>query len=301
MDSELLRTFLEVSHTKHFGKAAENLYLTQAAVSTRIRQLESQLGVQLFTRLRNNIRLTPAGEKLRPLANANLTLVQRIRQEVAIANNQSQQISIGATPNLWDAFLQHELSRLFGQFPGIAMRAEAHTATTLARQLLERTLDIAITFDAPKIDEVSTIEVVQVPLYLASSYKTDDWQEAMQNHYVMVDWGTAFNVQHAQQFAGAPPAVLHTNTGRIALDFLLTNGGAAFLPESLLMPYVELGQLHIVANTPSISRSVYASYITESDRLDSFNKIINAIKGEQPVPAESLTPTEESLAPTEEA
>lgn len=294
MDSELLRTFLEVSHTKHFGKAAENLYLTQAAVSTRIRQLESQLGVQLFTRLRNNIRLTPAGEKLRPLANANLTLVQRIRQEVAIANNQSQQISIGATPNLWDAFLQHELSRLFGQFPGIAMRAEAHTATTLARQLLERNLDIAITFDAPKIDEVSTIEVVQVPLFLASSYKTDDWQEAMQNHYVMVDWGTAFNVQHAQQFAGAPPAVLHTNTGRIALDFLLTNGGAAFLPESLLMPYVELGQLHIVANTPSISRSVYASYITESDRLDSFNKIINAIKGEQPVPAESLTPTEEA-------
>lgn len=292
MDSELLKTFLEVSHTKHFGKAAENLYLTQAAVSTRIRQLESQLGVQLFTRLRNNIRLTPAGEKLRPLANANLTLVQRIRQEVAIANNQSQQISIGATPNLWDAFLQHELSKLFGEFPGIAMRAEAHTATTLARQLLERTLDIAITFDAPKIDEISTEEIVQVPMILTSSYETDDWQVAMQNHYVMVDWGTAFNVQHAQQFAGAPPAVLHTNTGRIALDFLLTNGGAAFLPESLLMPYVELGQLHIVSDTPSISRSVYASYITESDRLDSFKKVINAIKGEQPVLAESLTPAE---------
>jgi DNA-binding transcriptional LysR family regulator len=294
MDSELLRTFLEVSHTKHFGKAAENLYLTQAAVSTRIRQLESQLGVQLFTRLRNNIRLTPAGEKLRPLANANVTLVQRIRQEVAIANNQDQQISIGATPNLWDAFLQHELSKLFGQFPGIAIRAEAHTATTLARQLLERTLDIAITFDAPKIDEVSTEEIVRVPLFLASSNKTASWQVAMQDHYVMVDWGTAFKVQHAQQFAGAPPAILHTNTGRIALDFLLTNGGSAFLPESLLMPYVESGQLHLVTGTQSISRSVYASYITESDRLDSFRKIINAIKGEQPVPAGSLTPNNES-------
>jgi hypothetical protein len=50
----------------------------------------------------------------------------------------------------------------------MAMRAEAHPATTLARQLLERTLDIAITFDAPKIDEVSTAEIVQVPLFLAS-------------------------------------------------------------------------------------------------------------------------------------
>ncbi|MDI5829441.1 LysR family transcriptional regulator, partial [Salmonella enterica subsp. enterica serovar Kentucky] len=42
---------------------AEALYLTQSAVSFRIRQLENQLGVNLFTRHRNNIRLTTAGEK----------------------------------------------------------------------------------------------------------------------------------------------------------------------------------------------------------------------------------------------
>lgn len=292
MDSELLRTFLEVSHTKHFGKAAENLYLTQAAVSSRIRQLEGQLGVQLFTRLRNNIRLTPAGEKLRPLASANLTLVQRIRHEVAIADSKSQQISIGATPNLWDAFLQNELSNLFKQFPGISMRAEAHTATTLARQLLERTLDIAITFDAPKIDEVNTKEIVEVPLFLASSNKVENWQQAMENHYVMVDWGTAFKTQHGQLFVGAPAAVLQTNTGRMALDFLLTNGGAAFLPKSLLTPYLDLGQLHLVPGSPCISRTAYASYITESERVESFLKIINAIKDAHPVMAESLTPSD---------
>ncbi|WP_082881977.1 LysR family transcriptional regulator [Oleiphilus sp. HI0043] len=39
MDIELLRTFLEVKNTRHFGKAAEHLYLTQAAVSARIKQL----------------------------------------------------------------------------------------------------------------------------------------------------------------------------------------------------------------------------------------------------------------------
>ncbi len=62
MDTELLKTFLEVSRTRHFGRAAEALYLTQSAVSFRIRQLENQLGVNLFTRHRNNIRLTSAGE-----------------------------------------------------------------------------------------------------------------------------------------------------------------------------------------------------------------------------------------------
>ena len=55
MDTELLKTFLEVSRTRHFGRAAESLYLTQSAVSFRIRQLENQLGVNLFTDLDGKI------------------------------------------------------------------------------------------------------------------------------------------------------------------------------------------------------------------------------------------------------
>ena len=51
MDTELLKTFLEVSRTRHFGRAAEALYLTQSAVSFRIRQLENQLGVKVIDRM----------------------------------------------------------------------------------------------------------------------------------------------------------------------------------------------------------------------------------------------------------
>ena len=83
MDTELLKTFLEVSRTRHFGRAAEALYLTQSAVSFRIRQLENQLGVNLFTRHRNNIRLTPAGEKLLPYAETLMNTWQAARKEVA--------------------------------------------------------------------------------------------------------------------------------------------------------------------------------------------------------------------------
>ena len=64
MDLELLRTFLEVHRNRHFGRASETLHLTQAAVSARIKHLESLLGVQLFDRLRRDIRLTPEGNRL---------------------------------------------------------------------------------------------------------------------------------------------------------------------------------------------------------------------------------------------
>lgn len=104
MDTELLKTFLEVSRTRHFGRAAEALYLTQSAVSFRIRQLENQLGVNLFTRHRNNIRLTSAGEKLLPYAETLMNTWQAARKEVANASRHNE-FSIGASASLWNAGL----------------------------------------------------------------------------------------------------------------------------------------------------------------------------------------------------
>ena len=100
MDTELLKTFLEVERTRHFGRAAENLYLTQAAISSRIRQLENTLGVSLFNRHRNNINLTPAGERLKPHAEAIMTSWSRALQESALGSDQSLQIALGGATYL---------------------------------------------------------------------------------------------------------------------------------------------------------------------------------------------------------
>ena len=48
MDIRFLTTFIEVAKTRHFGKAAENLYLTQSAVSARIKLLEEYFHTTLF-------------------------------------------------------------------------------------------------------------------------------------------------------------------------------------------------------------------------------------------------------------
>lgn len=60
MDIGLLRAFLEIHRLRHFGRAAKNLFISQSAISARVRQLEDELGTRLFTRERNNIELTPA-------------------------------------------------------------------------------------------------------------------------------------------------------------------------------------------------------------------------------------------------
>ncbi|WP_221345874.1 HTH-type transcriptional regulator HdfR, partial [Enterobacter cloacae] len=168
MDTELLKTFLEVSRTRHFGRAAEALYLTQSAVSFRIRQLENQLGVNLFTRHRNNIRLTPAGEKLLPYAETLMNTWQAARKEVSHTSRHNE-FSIGASASLWECMLSQWLTRLYHSHSHLQFEARIAQRQSLVKQLHERQLDLLITTEAPKMDEFSSQIVGQFSLALYAS------------------------------------------------------------------------------------------------------------------------------------
>jgi len=112
LDTELLKTFLEVQKTRHFGKAADNLYLTQSAVSFRIRQLEQSLGVTLFNRFRNNIQLTTAGEMLLPHAQAVLNAIASAKQQIAINYHPERPLQLCLSPELSVLFTDAAFSEL---------------------------------------------------------------------------------------------------------------------------------------------------------------------------------------------
>ncbi|QSX35052.1 HTH-type transcriptional regulator HdfR [Shewanella avicenniae] len=278
MDTDLLKTFLEVSHTRHFGKAADNLFLTRSAVSFRVKQLETILGVELFERQRNNIQPTPAGERMLVHAEAVLMAWERAKQDVSLSQHQSVQLAIGAAPNLWDAFLQEFLQKLHRGMAGISLRTEVLTQSVMTRQLMERTLDIAISFDPPKLEEFELLQIGEVVLTLVSSEPAAAIEDIKSRQYIKVDWGTAFNIQHARDFALLPLPILHTGSARIALDFLLNNGGAAFLPRNMVLADVERGTLHWVDNAPSISRNVYVSYLANNERLSEIERAVDFLR-----------------------
>ncbi|GAA3930252.1 LysR family transcriptional regulator [Litoribacillus peritrichatus] len=285
MDIELLRTFLEVKNTRHFGKAAENLYLTQAAVSARLKQLETIVGAKLFTRLRNNLQLTATGERLVNHAETILIAWERAKQDVALKQKQHV-ITLAGTSGLWDLVLQDTLHKVHREHPNLTIRAESNTSEALIRGLMERTVDLALLYEPAKISDLKSIDIAPAELILVSSNPAHIASEAASSNYVAVDWGISFKMNFAKLYPDAQPPVLHTSLSRLALDFILDFGGSAYLPYRMVEPYLEK-QLHQVMNAPVISRQIYACYHKENIHFKDIESILSVIQSLE-VPVEEV-------------
>ena len=278
MNTDLLRTFLEVSKTRHFGQAADNLYLTQSAVSFRIKQLEEAFGVPLFTRERNNILLTTAGERLLVHAENILASWQLALQDVGAAPSNNIQLALGSTSNLWDAFLQSLLPKLASKFPSLFLRTEINSPQELTRALLAGRLDTIVLLDPPTALEMESIKIGEIELALITSQPISTLEEIIELGYIFVDWGTAFNLQYAKLFNEPIAPKLHTSQTHIALEFILSHGGVAFLPIALAEPHIENGYLFIHEDFKTVSREVYVVFNKGSDRIQAIKPVVQTLK-----------------------
>ena len=165
MDIELLRTFLEVNRVRHFGQAAEALHVTQAAVSARIKQLETLLDVSLFDRTRRAVKLTPEGHRLRRHAERMLADWRKARQEVT-AGGARHQLSVSSSPRLWDILLQKWLIELRRQQAELAITTYSLGPDAVIRQLLDGVVDLAFLLDPPQLDVLQVREVATLRLTL---------------------------------------------------------------------------------------------------------------------------------------
>ena len=101
MDIQQARTFLEIVGTGSFQLAAERLYVTQSAVSLRVKRMEADLGQTLFTRSKAGAVMTPAGEQFARFARSLVRVWEEARHQVAVPDGFDDTLILGAQPSLW--------------------------------------------------------------------------------------------------------------------------------------------------------------------------------------------------------
>lgn len=268
MDTRVFKTFIAVAENKHFGRAAETLYITQAAVSARIKQLEEFYSTQLFVREKNNLRLTPSGEAL--LAHAYLMVSQMEQSKLAIslANHQKTSFNIAATPNVWDAFFSNRIHDAMELFVNVALGTEISVREVIQRKLDDKSLDVGLLMDPIKDDDFTNELIGHFDLSLVGSQPEFDKNV---EDYILVDWGITFKKEHALHHKVTPH--FKTTAAMIALEVIMSKGGFAYLPTELIKEYVESDELFEIEAPVQIKRSIFMVYRKNNNNEDLINRL----------------------------
>lgn len=277
MDIELLRTFLEVERLRHFRQASEQLFVTQAAVSSRIKLLEQTLGAPLFIRHKKQVDLTPEGHRFKGYAERLINEWRKARQDVSMGDA-AEQLAVGGTIRVWDAGMQEWVHDVHRNYPDLALILESHTPETLVRRLLDGQLDLGFIMEPPQIDMLDIVEVAQLKLVMVSAIDGVDLTQALGDGYIMIDWGLSVALQHRRHYPDAPESSLRVANASIATGLILEFGGAGYLASREITEELKDGELFLVKGAKPIQRSVYAIYPVRTDRQELITEVIGEFK-----------------------
>lgn len=163
-----LRYFVSVARSGNFGRAAQELKVSQPTLSNQIRKLEEELGTQLLVRHARGVTPTAAGvcllERLDTIMHL-LSAPLRPDAEPAMRGAVSLAMPAEAAPLLAPALVEHFRAR----WPGIALDIKEGASGTLEAWLLNGSVDIAVVQDPAELDELEIEPVLCESLGLVAA------------------------------------------------------------------------------------------------------------------------------------
>ena len=137
--------FLALAESGRFVQAAAEVRIAQPTLSRQVQALEDDLGETLFTRGRDHVTLTAAGEALLPLARRIVADVETARLEIAeLAGLRRGRLRVGATPSLCVGVLADVLAVFHASYPGISLQVREGGSQDLVADLEDGQLDLAL-------------------------------------------------------------------------------------------------------------------------------------------------------------
>ncbi len=138
-----LEVFLAVAHHESVSRAAEDLAMSQSAVSGALADLERQFEIQLFERLGKRVQLSGLGRSLRPRAQA--LLEQATELETGFRNQSAVGlVRVGATLSIGNYLMVPEIARFMRENPGARVTLDVANTAEIARKVLEFEIDIGL-------------------------------------------------------------------------------------------------------------------------------------------------------------
>lgn len=237
-----LETFLKICEMRNFTSAAGSLGYAQSTVTTQIRQLEDELGTQLFERLGKTIVITPAGEKLMIYAAKLLQIEREIHLEVPDNGEPAGAVKLGVSESLCYSRIPQILMEYKKQYPQVDIRLQFIMHDTFPDLLKNGELDIVYTLN-PLIEDENLKLIFKRPeslgFYCSPSHplarKKRVTEEDLEDvPLLLTSHNCSFKhmLLNAMEQAGVSPLIeLETDSKEVLKQFASNGLGVAFMPD----------------------------------------------------------------------
>jgi LysR family cyn operon transcriptional activator len=142
-----LRYFVAVADTRSFTQAAEGLHISQPTLSHQIKQLETELGTELFARFPRTVELTEAGRQFRPHCERILKEVDDGLQTISDVQGVLRgTLNMAVFHSFSQSLLGPAMSSFIRSHPGVRVVARLISRAEMERDLADGTLDMAVAY-----------------------------------------------------------------------------------------------------------------------------------------------------------
>ena len=174
MDLIVMKMFKTVAESGSFLAASREIGYVQSGLSTRIQQLEDELGTQLFYRNNRGVSLTPKGELFLARANEILELAEKAAASMKDGDSPSGKLRIGTLQTISETSLPAVLAQYHKKFPDVELHIATGISAALVEGVLDRSLDVAFVAGNVVHPDLKTLDFVQEELCIAYSAGEDE-------------------------------------------------------------------------------------------------------------------------------
>lgn len=258
MEIRNIRTFLRVAELQSFTKAADQLGYSQAAVTVQIKQLEEELGTQLFDRIGRHIKLTEHGIQFMDHAMKVLKAAEDASTFVHKDENPSGKLRIGSIASLSMGVLPPVLLEFRTLCPQVETSIEtSRFVTELLDMMRQNDVDFLYFLDRKLyssewikvFERPETIVFVTYPSHPLAGKKDVPIERLLEEPLILTTRGVSY-CDDLEQMLAARGLELHPfleiGDTDVIIKLLQQKAGISFLPQYLVQEYLDAGSLAMI-------------------------------------------------------
>ncbi len=240
-----LKYIVAVAETRHFGKAAERCFVSQPSLSASVKNLEEELGVQLFERGKRGVFVTEAGEQIVTQARRALEEADRVKSVARQGRDPLKgALRLGIIHTVAPYLLPDLVGALRRAAPDMPLDVEENTTATIDRMLRAGELDaiiLALPYEAPGIETIplyeETFRVVAPARHPLARRKNVAVEELDAGELLLLPVGHCFRDQvldACREFSRPPEPGRQGNSLETLRSMVASGLGITVLPETAL-------------------------------------------------------------------